>query len=94
MTKTVSYSEARANLAKIWDDIISNREIAVLTRRGKDDIALIPADELAGLLESIHVLRSPKNASRLLSTLEKAKANEGTPSSIAQLKEELLGDSQ
>jgi len=90
MTKAISYSDARANLAKIWDDIIDNREILTLTRRGKEDIAVLPADELSSLLESVHLLRSPKNAKRLITALERAQKGEETPTVISQLKEEIL----
>ncbi len=50
MKTTVSYSEARARLAELWDEAADTREPIVLRRRGKEDMALIAADELAGML--------------------------------------------
>ncbi len=71
MTKSCSYSEMRANLAKIWDEIIDNQEIYTISRRGKDEIAVLPAEELSALLECVHLLKSPANAERLLQSLSK-----------------------
>ena len=40
------------------------------------DVAIIPADELAGLIETAYLLRSPKNAQRLLESLAESKKND------------------
>ena len=74
MLTTVSYSDARARLAELWDEAADSREPITLTRRGKEDMALLPADELRQLLAAMHLLRSPNNASRLLAALERAKS--------------------
>jgi antitoxin YefM len=50
---------------------------------------MIPADELSGLLETAHLLRSPKNAERLLSALKRAKRGKGKPESLDELRQEL-----
>lgn len=73
MPTTVTYSDARARLAELWDEAADSREPITLTRRGKEDMALLPADELRQLLATMHLLRSPANAARLLGALERAK---------------------
>jgi antitoxin YefM len=67
--KTLSYSEARENLASVIEEVLSTREQIVIQRRGYEAVAMIPADELSGLIETAHLLRSPKNAKRLLEAL-------------------------
>lgn len=67
--KTVSYSDAREHLASLIEEVLSTREQVVIQRRGFEAVAMIPADELAGLIETAHLLRSPKNAKRLLEAL-------------------------
>jgi antitoxin YefM len=57
-----TYSDAREHLADLWDRVINDREVIRLTRRGTSDVALIAADELEGLLETVYLLRSPANA--------------------------------
>lgn len=83
-----TYSEARANLARLWDEATQSRETIIISRRGADDIALIAADELASLQETAHLLRSPANAARLLGAIERALTNEISPSSIDDLRRE------
>lgn len=89
MSIDVTYTEARAKLAQLWDEAVANREPIIIRRRGKEDMAMIPADELAGLMETAHLLRSPRNAERLLAALSRARKAEGQPASVESLKEEL-----
>jgi antitoxin YefM len=73
MAVKTSYSHARKNLASLWDEIEDSREAAVIVRRGHEDMAMIPADELASLRETAYLLRSPANAVRLLAALTRAR---------------------
>ena len=72
--RTRTYSDAREHLATVIEDVISTREAELITRRGYETVAVIPAAELAGLLETAHLLRSPKNARRLFFGLTKVVA--------------------
>jgi antitoxin YefM len=84
-----TYTQARANLASLWDEVTHNREVIIINRRGAESVALISADELEGLLETAYLLRSPKNAERLLRALTRARQKEGTPQTIEELKREV-----
>jgi prevent-host-death family protein len=64
-----TYTYARENLAKVMERLAADREYAVITRRGHEDMALLPADELSSLQETAYLLRSPANATRLLKAL-------------------------
>ena len=86
---TVSYSEARARFASLWDQAVDDREVVLVQRRGKEDLALLPASELSALLETAHLLRSPANAERLLAALARARQNEGAATSLSALKDEV-----
>ena len=77
----VSYTQVRKQLARIWDRVESTREEVILTRRGHEDLAILPAEELEGLRETAHLLRSPRNAARLLAALERSLRGEGTRAS-------------
>jgi len=87
----VSYTEARANLATLLDEVASSREPVVIRRRGHADVALVSADELASLQETAHLLRSPANARRLLSALQSALHGEGQALSMDDLRREAGG---
>jgi len=84
-----TYSNARANLAKLCDEVVDNQRVVIISRRGRHDVALISADELSGLLETVHLLRSPKNAERLLTALNRAKARKTGAKSVKALRKEL-----
>jgi antitoxin YefM len=79
----------RARLASVLDKVVKDHEVVIVRRRGSQDVALVPADELAGLMETAHLLRSPKNAKRLLTALRRANRGGGKPETVAQLRREL-----
>ncbi|WP_419662059.1 hypothetical protein Dvar_24990 [Desulfosarcina variabilis str. Montpellier] len=89
MAIQTTYTHARAKLASLLDEVTKNREIVIIQRRGSEDVAMITADELAGILETAHLLRSPANAKRLLTTLERVKKASGISQSIEALREEV-----
>lgn len=89
MAVKTSYTRARANLAKLWDEVESTREPAILHRRGHEDMALLPAHELSSLEETAYLLRSPNNAVRLLSALIRSRRQDTAPVDLERLEEEL-----
>jgi antitoxin YefM len=94
MAIQTTYTHARAHLAALCDEVTANREVIIIHRRGAEDVALIAADELSGLLETAHLLRSPKNAERLLTALARAQQRTLSPQSLEELRREVgLGDS-
>lgn len=86
MPTETSYTAARANLAALCNSVTATREAVIIRRRGAKDVALIAADELGSLIETAHLLRSPKNAMRLLRALRRARAGKSRPESIEILK--------
>jgi antitoxin YefM len=86
---TTTYSHLREHLAEVWDEVESSQEPVILQRRGHEDLALIPAAELKSLQETAHLLRSPKNAARLLAALTRAEARAIEPTSLEALRASL-----
>lgn len=89
MTIQVTYTQARDGLAKLLDEVIHNREVVVIQRRGEEEVAMIAASELQNLMETAYLLRSPANAGRLLSALGRALKNDAEPLSIDALRREV-----
>lgn len=89
MAIRTTYTQARANLANLFDEVTGNREVVIISRRGAEDVALITASELSSLSETAHLLRSPKNAERLLAAMERSKARTVEPQSVEQLRREV-----
>jgi antitoxin YefM len=89
MAIQTTYSAARANLAALLDQVTGNREIVVINRRDAEDVAMVAASELSSLLETAHLLRSPKNAQRLLTALNRARSKKLKPQGLDRLRQEI-----
>jgi len=59
LSEEKTYSQARQNLASTLDDVVDNNTVIVIKRRSGKDV-LIAADELSSLMETVHLLRSPR----------------------------------
>jgi antitoxin YefM len=92
MPTETTYTSLRENLATVLDQVIDQQDTVIVRRRGSRDVALIPASELAGLMETAHLLRSPRNARRLLTALRRAKRGKIEPGTTAALRQEMLGE--
>lgn len=79
MTIETTYSQARGQLKTLMDRAVDDREIIMVKRRTGGAVAMIAADELQSLMETAHLLRSPKNAQRLLTALARARTESIPP---------------
>lgn len=79
MTIETTYSQARGQLKTLMDRAVDDREIIMVKRRTGGAVAMIAADELQSLMETAHLLRSPKNAQRLLTALARARTESIAP---------------
>lgn len=89
MAIETTYTHLREQLASILDRVVEDQEVVFVRRRNARDVALIPATELAGLVETAHLLRSPKNARRLLAALRRAQGQRRKPESLEKLRREM-----
>jgi antitoxin YefM len=89
MAIETTYTRLRENLASVLDQVTEDQEVVIVRRRGAPDVALIPAEELSGLMETAHLLRSPTNAKRLLTALRRSERRKGKPSTVQQLRREM-----
>jgi antitoxin YefM len=71
------------------DTATSTREPVIIRRRNAEDVALIAVAELESLMETAHLLRSPRNAERLLSALIRAREGTQQPQSLEELRREV-----
>ena len=91
-TDSIPYTNARNGLASLLDRVSKNREIVIINRRNKPDVALISKEELDNLLETVYLLRSPANARNLFKALEESKQMDDTkiePQNIKEVCEDL-----
>lgn len=68
---SMTYSAARANLARTMDKVCQDHE-PVIIRKKKEEVVMMSKDDFAGWAETVYLLRSPKNAKRLLESIAAA----------------------
>jgi antitoxin YefM len=83
-----TYTNARNNLASLLDQVIDDREIVVINRRGREGVAMVSESELSGLLETAHLLRSPANAARLEAAMRSVAEGKGERITVDELRKE------
>ncbi|WP_063062323.1 type II toxin-antitoxin system Phd/YefM family antitoxin [Nocardia sienata] len=76
--RTMSYSESRKNYAEVLNSVVNDREEVVITRAGHEPVVMVSLDDYESLRETAYLLRSPANARRLLSAIERLEEGEGT----------------
>lgn len=75
----VSYSELRSNLASYMDEVCDDRSTLVVTRQNARSVVLMSEQEYEGLIETVHLLKSPANAARLLRSIDEANQGKMKP---------------
>jgi len=80
----ISYSTARANLAKTMDKVCDNHAAIIITRQGDASVVMISLDDYQALEETAYLLRSPTNARRLLGAIERLATGQGQEKSLVE----------
>ncbi len=82
---TTSYSQLRKNLAATLDRVTADHDPVIITReKGKPAAVLMSLEDFASYEETRYLLRSPKNAERLLASITDLDAGEGKERSLAE----------
>lgn len=63
--KTISFTEARGSLDKVLDQVVNDAEPIVINRSDEADVVVMSLHEYNNLMETVHLLRSPKNSAHL-----------------------------
>jgi antitoxin YefM len=75
--KTLDYAEALARFDEVLDSVVDDREEVVITRAGHTPVVMVALDDYEALQETVHLLRSPANARRLLYATERLESDRG-----------------
>jgi len=82
--RTMSYSESRAKYAETLSSVVDDREEVIITRAGHEPVVMVALDEYESLRETAYLLRSPENARRILSSIERLEAGKGTARDLTE----------
>jgi antitoxin YefM len=81
---TISYTAARSQLAKTMDRVCENHEPLIITRSGEASVVMISLEDYNSLEETAYLLRSPKNARRLLESIAELERGGGAERELAE----------
>ncbi|MFL1781442.1 type II toxin-antitoxin system YefM family antitoxin [Candidatus Hepatincolaceae symbiont of Richtersius coronifer] len=73
--QVISYSKSREQLAKLIDDVVDSNETIIITKNNKSAV-VISLEEYNSWQETNYLLKSPKNAQRLLKARENVEAKQ------------------
>ena len=65
----MTYTEARQNLAKTMENVCNNHDPVIITNKRERSVVMISLDDYNAMEETSYLLRSPKNAKRLLESI-------------------------
>jgi antitoxin YefM len=80
----ITYSSARANLAKTMDRVCNDHEALIITRSGEQSVVMLSLEDYKSLEETAYLLRSPANARRLLAAMEALESGKGKVRKLAK----------
>ncbi|MDO5094040.1 MAG: type II toxin-antitoxin system prevent-host-death family antitoxin [Propionibacteriaceae bacterium] len=75
--KTYTYTESRANYARVLDEVIQDREETIITRTGREPVVIVSLADYESIRETAYLMRSPANAQRLLDAIEELEGGHG-----------------
>ncbi|MFF6908634.1 type II toxin-antitoxin system Phd/YefM family antitoxin [Streptomyces sp. NPDC012389] len=82
--RTMTYTESRAKYAETLSAVVDDREEVVVTRAGHEPVVIVALDEYESLKETAYQLRSPENARRLLTSIDRLENGGGTVRELAE----------
>jgi antitoxin YefM len=75
--ETISYSAARDNLKAVIDRAVDDHVPVAIVRQRGEGAVLVSASDWASIQETLYLLSSPKNARRLLDSIDRLNRGEG-----------------
>lgn len=67
--QVVNYTEARNNLKAVLDEVVQNMDYTIIARRDAPDAVVMSLDAFNGLMETVHLLKSPANVAHLAKSI-------------------------
>lgn len=76
--KAITYTAARQNLAKTMADVCDDHAPVIVTRKQHESVVIMSLEDYEALQETAYLLRSPKNAKRLIESIAQLETGQGT----------------
>ncbi len=82
--KALTYTSARQNLARTMDEVCEDHAPVIITRNKSESVVMISLEDYEALEETAYLLRSPKNARRLIESIAQLEDGKGTERELAE----------
>lgn len=82
--KAITYTSARENLARTIDRVCEDRDPVIITKKNDKSVVMIALEDFESLEETAYLLRSPKNARRLLESIHQLESGKGMEKELAR----------
>jgi len=73
--RVISFSDARNKLKNVLDQVVNDTDCTVITRRDAEDVVVMSLDHFNGLMETVHLLKTPANAAHLAKSIKQYQAS-------------------
>ena len=76
--KSKTYTEAREKLSDIIEKVCEDHDPMIITKRRDKAVVMISLEDYESMEETAYLLRSPRNARRLLESIKELEEGRGT----------------
>lgn len=80
----ITYSRARENLAQTITEVCRNHDPVIITKKGVESVVMMSLEDYESMKETTYLLRSPKNARRLLESIQQLEAGKGKERKLSE----------
>ena len=74
----ISYTAARANLAKTMERVCNDHSPVIITRKSEAPVVMVSLEDYQAMEETAYLLRTPANARHLLESIAELEAGKGS----------------
>ena len=82
--KAITYTKAREELSSTIDEVCDDHDPVIITKRRDRAVVMIALDDYESLMETSYLLRSPRNARRLLGSIKDLTEGKGKERSLLE----------
>lgn len=82
--RQMSYSDARASLKTVMDEVCADHAPLMVTRQSADPVVILSLDDYNSINETLHLLGSAHNAERLRRSIAQVRAGKAITKELYQ----------
>ena len=80
----ITYTHVRSHLAKTMEKVCDDHTPVIITRKNQRSVVMLSLEDYQALQETAYLLRSPKNARRLLESVAQLESGGGTERELVE----------